>query len=57
MRRKTLLPDSFAIGLLLFGIVLFLFPLFRMAGIIALLASVAYWLIILGLNAARNKRR
>jgi hypothetical protein len=47
MIRKLLMPDGFAVGLFCFGLILFFAPLMRVPGAIAVVAAVAYWIIIL----------
>jgi len=55
MSRRPFAPDTFALAMLVFGLVLFLFPLMRVAALVAVVAAVAYWLIIGLLRLARNR--
>jgi hypothetical protein len=50
-----LIPDTFAIGLLLFGLALFFAPLLRMAGIVAVVAAIAYWLVMIAVRLAYRR--
>ena len=54
--RRTYRPDGFAIGLFLFGLVMFFVPLMLMPGFVAMLAAVVYWLTMLFLKAAGRPR-
>lgn len=44
MHRRPFAPDTFVIGLLGLGLLLLLFPLMRVAALIALSSAVAYWI-------------
>lgn len=54
--RSTLRPDGFAIGLFLFGLVMFFLPLMLMPGLIAMLSAFAYWLTMLVFREAKRPR-
>ena len=58
MNKSIWRPDGFAIGLFGAGIILFILPLMQMPGLIAILLSVAYWLIMAIVKFAylRSKR-
>jgi hypothetical protein len=54
MKSPPLVPDGFAIGMLLSGFVLLVFPSLRVAGLLAVLSAVAYWLIVAVTKFARR---
>jgi len=56
MVKSTLRPDSFAVGLFLFGLVLFFVPLMLMPGLVAMVSALAYWLTMLIIKAAKRPR-
>jgi hypothetical protein len=56
MNRRPFAPDFFALAILALGLLFLLFPLMRVATLIAVTAAVAYWLII-GLLWSRRARR
>ena len=47
MSRRPFTPDLFTVGMMVLGLVLLLLPAMRVAGLlVALIASVAYWLVM-----------
>ena len=54
MKRRSFAPDPFAIGMFLFGLLLLIFPAMRVAGLIALVCAVLYWLVMGLLKASRR---
>ena len=54
MKRSSYVPDGFAVALALLGVVLLLFPSLRVAGALALLLAVAYWLLMTALRLVRR---
>jgi hypothetical protein len=54
--KGALRPDRFAIGLFLFGLVMFFVPLMIMPGVVAMLAAVAYWHTMMVLNVVHRRR-
>jgi hypothetical protein len=54
--ESNLRPDGFAIGLFLFGLVMFFVPLMAMPGVVAMLSALAHWLTMLILRAAERPR-
>ena len=46
MNRRPFTPDLFAVGMMGLGLVLLVFPAMRVAGLVALIASAAYWLVM-----------
>jgi len=54
MQRRPFAPDTFAIGLVGLGLVLLLFPLTRVAALVALCSAVAYWIIMGVIKTARR---
>lgn len=56
MVKSIFRPDGFAIGLFLFGLVLFFVPLMLMAGLVAMLSALAYWLTMMVLKAGKRPR-
>ena len=45
--KGMLRPDGFAIGLFLFGLVMFFMPLMLIPGMVAMISALAYWLTML----------
>lgn len=56
MVKGVFRPDGFAIRLFLFGLVLFFVPLMLMAGLVAMLSALAYWLTMMVLKAGKRPR-
>jgi hypothetical protein len=54
MSKQPLAPDGFAVGLLLLGVVLLLFPAMRVAGVVALGLAVSYWVLMSLLKSLRR---
>jgi hypothetical protein len=54
--KSALRPDSFAIGLFLFGLVMVFVPLMVIPGLVAMLSALAYWLTMLTLKAVQRPR-
>ena len=54
MQQRPFAPDAFAMGLLGLGLLLLLFPLMRVAALVALVSAVAYWLIMGVIKTARR---
>jgi hypothetical protein len=46
MSRRPFKPDLFTVGMMALGLVLLVFPAMRVASLVALIASVAYWLVM-----------
>ena len=55
MKSHILRPDAFAIGLFIFGFVMFFLPLMRMPGFIAMLAALGYWLTMTVIKAFNRR--
>jgi hypothetical protein len=54
MRLRAFAPDTFSLGLLALGVVLMAFPSLRVAGLIALILAVVYWLLMAMLKVGRR---
>ncbi len=54
MKRGPFVPDGFAVALALLGAVLLVFPSLRVAGALALLLAVIYWLLMAALRLVRR---
>ena len=54
MNARTFLPDAFTIGMAALGAVLMVFPSMRVAGLLALLAAAAYWLLMAVVRVVRR---
>ena len=49
-------PDGFAISLFVVGIIMLFVPMMLMPGLTAMLAAVAYWLIMIVVKAVYRRR-
>jgi len=54
--RSLARPDGFAIGLFAVGFIMLFVPLMLMPGLTAMLAAVAYWLIMIVVKAVYRRR-
>jgi hypothetical protein len=54
MKRRSFAPDPFAMGMFLFGLLLLILPAMRVAGLVALVCDVLYWLVMGLLKASRR---
>jgi hypothetical protein len=50
MKRRPFAPDTFAVVLLALGAVLMVFPSLRVAGTLAVVLAVIYWLLMAALR-------
>ena len=53
---RILQPDGFSIGLFLLGVVMLFVPLMLMPGLVAVLASLAYWLTMVLVKVIHRRR-
>ena len=53
MNYRALLPDLFAICMMVFGISLLVFPAMRVTGTVALVLGLTYWLLMAALKWLR----
>ena len=56
MKGHLLRPDAFCIGLVVLGAIMFFVPLTRIAGVVAIVAALAYWLTMLIVRAFYSSR-
>jgi len=54
MKPSPFVPEPFALGLLALGVVLMVFPSLRVAGAIAAILAVVYWLLMIVLKSKRR---
>ena len=54
MKRRLFVPDTFAVALVMLGAALSVFPSLRVAGVLAVLLAVAYWLLMVALRVTRR---
>jgi hypothetical protein len=54
MNCRRFAPDTFAVGLMVVGAVLLVFPSLRVAGALAVLLAVTYWLLMAALRLVRR---
>jgi len=54
MKQGPFLPDAFAIALALLGGILLVFPSLRVAGALAVLLALLYWLLMATLKIVRR---
>jgi hypothetical protein len=54
MKHRLFAVDTFPVGLTVLGMVLLVFPSLRVAGVIAVLLAVAYWLMMVALRLMRR---
>jgi hypothetical protein len=56
MLRKLLLPDPFAVTLLVLGIIMIVGRPLRMAGAVGMIAAFAYWLVMIAVRASYKRK-
>ena len=56
MTKSILRPDGFALGLFAVGVMLLILPLMLMPGLIAILMSAAYWLVMVAVKVMHVRR-
>ena len=57
MTKSIWRPDGFALGLFAVGLILMILPLMLMPGVIAILLSVAYWLLMVIVKSVHFHRK
>jgi hypothetical protein len=55
VKGRLITADSLALAMLVFGVLLLIFPAMRVPGLMALVAAAAYWLTMSVLSFARRR--